>query len=168
MLFLAVTSVYSQQRGNLEGVITDANSGEQLPGVNILLKGTYYGAATSIEGKFRIENIVVGDYIVAISLIGYKTVEYTDIKIEPNKTKLLDVKLEETVLTLEQDIVVIGDKPLMDVEETQSKKTVSREEIDALIVENIQNIVTQQAGVVTNNRDEIHIRGGRQYENAFL
>ena len=36
----------------------------------------------------------------------------------------------------------------MDVEETQSKKTISKEEIDALIVENIGNIVTQQTGVV--------------------
>jgi outer membrane receptor protein involved in Fe transport len=79
----------------------------------------------------------------------------------------LNVKLEETVLTLDQDVVVIGDKPLLDPEETQSKKTVSREEIDALIVENIKNIVTQQTGVVTAD-NEVNIRGGRSYENAFL
>ena len=121
-------------------LVTDANTGEQLPGVNIILKGTYYGAATSIEGKFRIENIVAGNYIVAISLIGYKTVEYTDVKIEANKTKLLDVKLEETVLTLEQDVVIIGDKPLMDVEETQSIHTVSRDEIQVAVVEDIVGI----------------------------
>ena len=100
ILFLLTSTAYSQETGNLEGVITDASTGEQLPGVNIILKGTYYGAATSIEGKFRIESIVVGNYIVAISLIGYKTVEYTDVKIEANKTIQLDVKLEETVLTL--------------------------------------------------------------------
>jgi outer membrane receptor protein involved in Fe transport len=167
ILLLAFSSVYSQQHGNLEGVITDANTGEQLPGVNIILKGTYYGAATSIEGKFRIENIVVGNYIVAISLIGYKTVEYTDVKIEANKTKLLDVKLEETVLTLEQDVVIIGDKPLMDVEETQSIHTVSRDEIQVAVVEDIVGIVSQQVGVVAVD-NEIHIRGGRTYENAYL
>lgn len=166
-LFLTFTSVYSQQHGNLEGIIKDANTGELLPGVNILLKGTYYGAATSIEGKFRINDIVVGNYLVKISLIGYKTVEYTDIKIEVNKTKLLDVNLEETVLTLEQDVVIIGEKPLMDVEETQSIKTVSRDEIQVAVVENIAGIVGQQAGVVAVD-NEIHIRGGRSYENAFL
>jgi outer membrane receptor protein involved in Fe transport len=76
--------------------------------------------------------------------------------------------LEETVLTLDQDVVVIGEKPLMDPEETQSKRTISKEEIDGLIVENVQNIVTQQAGVVTDNTNEIHIRGGRTYESAYL
>jgi outer membrane receptor protein involved in Fe transport len=165
--FLVVISLYSQPTGNLEGEITDAKTGEQLPGVNILIKGTYYGAATSIEGKFRIENIVIGNYIVTISLIGYKTVEYTDIEIEPNKTKQLDVKLEETVLTLDQDVVIIGEKPLMDVEETQSIHTVGKDEIGVAVVENIEGIVGQQAGVVASD-GEIHIRGGRTYENAFL
>ncbi len=61
-----------------------------------------------------------------VSLIGYKTVEYTGTEIEPNKTKQVDVNLEETVLTLDQEVVVIGDKPLMDVEETQSKRTVTQ------------------------------------------
>jgi outer membrane receptor protein involved in Fe transport len=167
ILLLLASTVYSQETGNLEGVITDASNGEQLPGVNIILKGTYYGAATSIEGKFRIENIVVGNYIVAISLIGYKTVEYTDVKIEVNKTMQLDVKLEETVLTLEQDIVVIGDKPLMDIEETQSKRTVSKDEIQVAVVEDLVGIVSQQAGVSTVD-GEIHIRGGRTYETGYL
>jgi len=159
---------FSQQKGKLSGKVTDAETGESLPGVNVIIKGTYYGAATNINGNFTINNISVGNYNVDISLIGYKTFQYTGVEIEANKTRQLDVKLEETVLTLEQDVVVIGDKPLLDPEETQSKKTISKDEIDALIVENVQNIVTQQAGVVTDNSNEIHIRGGRTYENAFL
>jgi outer membrane receptor protein involved in Fe transport len=164
---LCIGSLIAQQTGNIEGVVTDVETGETLPGVNIILKGTYYGAATNIDGKFRINNIAVGNYNVTISLIGYTTVEYTGIEIEPNKTKTIDVKLKETVLTLNQEVVVIGDKPLMDVEETQSKRTVSREEIETAVVENIQGIVSQQSGVVEADR-EIHIRGGRSYENAFL
>lgn len=166
-LLLCIGTLVAQQTGNLEGVVIDANTGEKLPGVNIILKGTYYGAATDIEGKFRINKIAIGNYNVRISLIGYTSVEYTEITIEPNKTKQIDVKLEETVLTLDQEVVVIGDKPLMDVEETQSKRTVTREDIEIAVVENIQGIVSQQSGVVEADR-EIHIRGGRSYENAFL
>ncbi|HDZ58756.1 MAG TPA: TonB-dependent receptor, partial [Ignavibacteriales bacterium] len=166
LLFIS-SVVIAQQTGNLEGTVIDAKTGDTLPGVNVILKGTYYGAATDINGKFRINNISAGNYNIAFSLIGYKTVEFTGVKIEPGKTKLIDVRLEETVLTLEQDVVVIGDKPLMDVEETESKKTISREDIEVAVVENIQNIVSQQAGVVESDR-EIHIRGGRSYENALL
>lgn len=166
--FLLTIAISAQQSGTLSGNVSDAATGEGLPGVNIILKGTYFGAATDINGNFSITGIPVGTYNVDISLIGYKTYQYTDIKIESNKTTRLDVKLEETVLTLEQDVVVIGEKPLMDVEETQSKRSISREEIDQLIVENVQNIVSQQSGVVVNNSNEVHIRGGRTYENAFL
>ncbi len=167
ILLLSFSSVFAQKTGNLSGVVTDAATGEGLPGVNVILKGTYYGAATDIEGKFKISGITVGDYNVNFSLIGYKPVQYTGIRIQANNTTTLEVKLEETVLTLDQDVVVIGDKPLMDVEETESKRTISREEIEIAVVENIQNIVSQQAGVIESDR-EIHIRGGRSYENAFL
>lgn len=166
LLFFYV-NVFAQQTGNITGIVTDAATNEPLPGVNVIIKGTYHGAATDINGEFRIKGINPGKYNLDVSLIGYRTFQYTGIEIEANKTKQLDVKLEETVLTLDQDVVVIGDKPLLDPEETQSKKTVSREEIDALIVENIGNIVTQQTGVVTAD-NEVNIRGGRSYENAFL
>ncbi|NNL21288.1 MAG: TonB-dependent receptor [Ignavibacteriaceae bacterium] len=165
---LFTVSVFAQQTGKLSGTVVDAATGESLPGVNVILKGTYYGAASNINGRYTIDNISTGAYNVDVSLIGYKTFRFTSIKIESGKTTQLDVNLEETVLTLEQDVVVIGDKPLMDVEETQSKRTVSKDEIDALIVENVQNIVSQQSGVVVNNNNEVHIRGGRTYENAFL
>ena len=159
--------IYSQSTGNLSGTIKDSKTGDDLPGVNVIIKGTYYGAATDINGKFKINNISVGNYNVDISLIGYKTFQFTGIQIESNKTKELDVKLEETVLTLGQDVVVIGEKPLMDVEETQSKKTITKEELDIAVLENITDIVTQQSGVVKSD-NAIHIRGGRSYENAFL
>jgi outer membrane receptor protein involved in Fe transport len=164
--FLNATA-FSQQTGNIAGVVVDAVTKESLPGVNIILKGTYYGAATDINGSFRIENIPAGKYNIDISLIGYKTFQYTGVEIEANKTKELNVDLEETVLTLDQDVVVIGDKPLLDPEETQSKRTITKDDIQSLVVENIQNIVTQQTGVVTAD-NEVNIRGGRTYENAFL
>ncbi|MGB5289338.1 MAG: TonB-dependent receptor, partial [Ignavibacteriaceae bacterium] len=165
---ICTLSLLAQQVGSIAGKVIDAATGEDLPGVNIILKGTYHGSATDVSGNFTLTNISVGSYNVDVSLIGYKTFQFTGIKIEPNKTTQLDVKLEETVLTLGQDVVVIGEKPLMDVEETQSKRSISKEEIDKLIVENVQNIVSQQSGVIVNNTNEVHIRGGRTYENAFL
>ena len=166
-LFIGIISIFGQESGNIAGKIIDAKSGEGLPGVNIILKGTYYGAATDINGNFKINSISTGNYTVEISYIGYKTIQYTGTKIEAGKTKQLDVKLEESVLTLAQDVVVIGDKPLLDVEETQSKKTISKEDIENSIVENIGDVVVQQAGVIKSD-NSIHIRGGRAYENAFL
>jgi outer membrane receptor protein involved in Fe transport len=167
LIFIIPGLIFAQSTGNLSGTVTDAKNGDALPGVNVIIKGSYYGAATDINGKFRINNISVGSYNVTVSLIGYKTFEYTGIEIESDKTKDLTIKLEETVLTLDQDVVVIGDKPLLDVEETQSKKTISKEDLEVAVLENITDIVSQQSGVVKSD-NAIHIRGGRSYENAFL
>ncbi len=155
------------QNGKIEGTVTDAKTGDALPGVNIMLKGTYYGAASDFDGKFVITNISPGIYTLEVSFIGYKTMQYTGTEVSANKTIALDVKLEESALTLDQDVIVVGDKPLVDVEETQSKKTISREDIELAVVENIKDLVTQQAGVIQSD-NAIHIRGGRSYENAFL
>lgn len=166
IVLLTLTGL-NAQTGSIVGSVHDAKTGEELPGVNVVIKGTYYGAASDFQGKFRINKISPGSYNVEVSLIGYKSVQFTGIQIEANKTKELDVKLEETVLTLDRDVVVVGEKPLMDVEETQSKRNISKEEIEKSIVENITDVVTQQAGVVQTD-NTIHIRGGRSYENAFL
>jgi len=167
LLLIITVTLFPQDKGNISGKVTDARTGEDLLGVNIVVLGTYYGAATDLKGNYRINNLNPGNYTISVSLIGYKNMQFTGIKIESGRTKSLDVKLEETVLSLGQDIIVVGEKPLMDVEETQSKRTISREDIELSSVEGITDLVTQQAGVVQSD-NAIHIRGGRSYENAFL
>ncbi|MGQ9644132.1 MAG: carboxypeptidase-like regulatory domain-containing protein, partial [Ignavibacterium sp.] len=167
ILFSLSIQLYSQNTGSISGIIKDKSNGEPLPGVNVVLKGTYYGAATDINGKYHIQSINPGTYNIEVSLIGYKTVQFTGVQISAGQNKKIDVELEETVLTLGQDVVVVGEKPLLDVEETQSKKTISKEDIEIAIIENITDLVSQQAGVIKSD-NAIHIRGGRSYENAFL
>ncbi|MBZ0198843.1 MAG: TonB-dependent receptor, partial [Ignavibacteriaceae bacterium] len=167
LFFIFSITLLAQTPGSITGKVFDAKNNEPLPGVNVIIKGTYYGAATDLGGNFTIKNISPGSYNVDISFIGYKTTQFTGIIIESNQVKHLDVKLQESVLTLEQDVIVIGEKPLLDVEETQSKRTISREDIENSIVESVADVVVQQAGVVKSD-NAIHIRGGRSYENAFL
>lgn len=167
LLLLFLTTGLLAQSGTVQGTIQDAKTGELLPGVNVILKGTYYGAASDFNGKYSINNVSPGTYTLEVSFIGFKTMQFTGIKVNPGANTKLDIKLEETVLTLEQDVVVVGDKPLVDVEETQTKKTLSKEDIELSKVENVTDLLTQQVGVVQND-NSIHIRGGRAYENAFL
>ncbi|MBA4250641.1 MAG: hypothetical protein C0425_05100 [Chlorobiaceae bacterium] len=168
IFIIAFSSVtFSQGKGTLVGRITDKANNDGLIGVNIILKGTYHGASSNFDGDFKIENINPGTYTIEVSFIGYTPINFTGIQIQADKSRRLDVKLEETVLSLGQEVLVIGQRPLMDVEETQSKRTVSREDIELSIVESVSDIVVQQAGVVKSD-NAIHIRGGRSYENAFL
>ena len=167
LLIILSINVFSQQKGKLEGKITDEKTKDVLPGVNVVLIGTYYGAVSGIDGKYVVDNISEGTYNIEVSFIGYKTLQFTGIKISGGETKTLNIIMTETALTMDRDVVVIGNKPLVDVEETQSKKVISREDIQMAPVEDINDIVSMQSGVVKTD-NSIHIRGGRSYENAFL
>lgn len=73
-------------------------TGESLPGVNVLVKGTNVGTMTDANGSFK---IAAGNATLVFSFIGYKTVE-----LATNGRTSLDVTMEEDVTTLEQIIVV--------------------------------------------------------------
>ncbi|MFZ4619357.1 MAG: TonB-dependent receptor [Bacteroidota bacterium] len=153
--------------GRIVGRVTDENTKDGLPSVNILVKGTYYGAATDFDGNYKIERIKPGIYNIDINLLGYKSVQYSGIKVEDGKTFELNVKMSESVLSLGQEVVIIGEKRLFDVEETSSKKNIKSEDLTVSAVQNVQDVVGLQTGVVQSD-NEIHIRGSRGYENAYL
>jgi outer membrane receptor protein involved in Fe transport len=156
-----------QTPGRIVGVVVEGKTGEPLPGANVKVKGTYYGGTSDIEGNVRIERVNPGSYTVEVSLLGYKVMQFTNILVEAGQTTTIRARLEETVLTLDQDIVVIGERPLFDIQETASRRSVEQADIQAAAVQNIKTVVAMQPGVVLTD-NEIHIRGGRTHENAYL
>ncbi len=161
------TTLTESSTGTIKGKITDSKTGEGLPSVNIVLKGTYYGAASDFDGNYKIEKVNPGTYNLAITLLGYKATEYTGVKVEAGKAVEINVKLEETALTLGKEVVIVGEKPLFDIEQTSSARTVSGQDIKVAAVQTVQDVVGLQTGVVQSD-NEIHIRGSRGYENAYL
>lgn len=164
--FLLTGTVYAQ-KASIRGVVTDAENGEPLVGVNIILRGTYYGAASGLDGSYLITGMGDGSYDMLASMIGYKQYLYGGIEIKDGETRRIDIALETTVLSLGQDVVVVGDKPLIDATSTASSVSVTAEDLMGKIVESVSDIVGQQAGVSTSN-NEIHIRGGRVDESQFI
>ncbi len=155
------------QNGNIGGTITDKESGETLPGVNVVIKGTSFGAASDMNGKYLIGNIRPGEYNIEFRYIGYETVLVTGIKVKSGQTTKVDVAIAQKVLSSGQDIVVIGEKPIFDVEKSNSSSTVSKSEIQAAPVRQIQDVVGMQAGVIKDPTG-VYIKGGRAYETGYV
>lgn len=158
-------AVYSQN-GTISGVVQDS-SHNPLPDVNIKIKGSYIGSATDIDGKYRLENVPEGEYTIAVSSIGYKTVEYTGIKVKPNENTELIITLSTTSFTVGEEILVVGERPLLDIEQTESKHVINSKDIESKIVENVVDVVTLQPGVIKQD-NALFIRGGRSDDNSFL
>lgn len=76
---IIVQTAYAQKSGSIIGNVTDKQSGDPLIGVNIIIKGTNQGAATNINGNYKIENVSPGKHVLAATYVGYqgKTITVT-------------------------------------------------------------------------------------------
>jgi outer membrane receptor protein involved in Fe transport len=148
----------------LTGTVKDKKDNTELIGVNVLIKGTSLGAVTDVNGKFTIKNIKHGEYDIEMSYIGYNKTLLTGIKLGAGETKDLQVSLIPTSVTSE-DVVIIGKKPLIDIDKAQSVHSIGQDAIELAPARQLQSIVNTQPGVIQSPAG-VSIRGGRTYETG--
>ncbi|MCO6500956.1 MAG: TonB-dependent receptor [Vicingus serpentipes] len=66
-----VNTTFSQ--GTIQGKVTSAETGEELIGATVLLKGTTTGCMADIDGNYRIPNIAAGEHQVICSYISFRS-----------------------------------------------------------------------------------------------
>jgi outer membrane receptor protein involved in Fe transport len=162
LLFIA-HSVIAGTTGKLVGMVLDNSTSEVLPGVNIIIDNTVLGAATDLDGSFLILGIPPGTYTVRAMMIGYVDMVQNGVVVNVDKTTRLEFRLSQTSLELGETIVVTAERPLVKRDLTSTESSVGREAIESLPVDNFQDVVNLQAGVVDG-----HFRGGRSGEVAYL
>lgn len=149
------------QYGKLVGTVTDAQSGEPLPGVNVLIDGTSQGTATDFDGNYSIIGVRPDTYTLVFSFIGYRTARVEGVRVSIDVTTEVDVELQEEIFEGEE-VVVTAERELVQKDLTATTAFVSGDEIQALPVENFDEVVELQAGVVNG-----HFRGGRLGEVGY-
>jgi len=153
----------AQTTGKISGVIIDKDTGEALPSVNIVIEGTYLGAASAYDGSFFILNVPPGTYNLKVQLIGYKLKKIEDVRVSVNRTSFVKVELESTTLDLGEEVVVTASKITIKKDQTSSIRNVSAKDIEMLPVESTGGVVALQPGMVVG-----HVRGGRNNETVYL
>jgi iron complex outermembrane receptor protein len=97
-LFESIIS--DDQQRSVTGRIVD-NTGQTLPGVNIVEKGTVNGAVSDVDGRFSI-NVASASSVLVFSFVGYTTQEVT-----VGTQSTISITLEESAVGLDE-IVVVG------------------------------------------------------------
>jgi len=162
LITCAAGSAFAQTTGKIAGTVFDAQSGEPLPGANVLVTGTSLGASVGLDGSFFILNVAPGTYELSIEMLGYKTVKVEDVRVSVNRTAYLEITLESEVL--EGDVIVVqASKIATKKDQTSSMRAISSDQIDILPVENVGAVISMQAGVVNG-----HFRGGRSNEVSYM
>jgi len=152
--------------GKIAGKVTDAETGEALIGINVLIEGTSLGAATNIDGNYVINNVEPGTYTLIFSGVGYQKKIVTNVKVSSDFTTRIDIQLSTEAIGLET-IVVEATRPMVRKDLTSSHTVIDNTQIEALPVESVDQLLALQAGITKGAGGELHIRGGRSTEIAY-
>jgi TonB-linked SusC/RagA family outer membrane protein len=132
LLFIFCSFGLAAQTLDVKGVVKDTNSGETLPGVSVVIKGTTIGTETDFDGLFMLSNVKKGSILV-FNYLGMKPKEVVV------KSAEINVFLEESAEALDE-IVVVGYG-------TQKKKEVTGavSVIDSKAIEKLNPTRVEQA-----------------------
>ena len=112
MLSIALTIKAADTDAHIYGHIIDSETGEHLPHIIVMLKGTTIGVSSDNTGHYVMRNLPVGRYTLEVSAIGYKT-----------QTKEVDIRRGKS---LEVNFTLVEDHVLIDgviVSATRSETT---------------------------------------------
>ena len=142
---LAVQPLIAQDSFPVSGVVKDATSGEALPGVNAIVKGTTHGTATDKDGKYTL-TVSSGQDTLIFSYIGYKN------QVVPvNGRHEINISLESQAVR-GQEMVVVGYGERAKTTLTGSVASVSVKSLKEAPVTNFSNTLAGKlAGIVTVN-----------------
>lgn len=96
---VAVPAVLSAQTGALTGVVSDS-ARAPLPGAQITLVGTRFGATSGMDGRYRVVGVPAGSYSVRVQRIGAKAQTFENVTISAGADATLDITMQATALQL--------------------------------------------------------------------
>ena len=161
-LFLSISNLYAGITGTLAGRVIDQQTGSGLPGANVIIKGTFLGAATDKDGRYVITNIPAGKYVVVAQMIGYSRVSQENVTILMDLRTVIDFQLSQRTIEM-PTLKVTASRPMIQRDVTATTHFISRQEIEHLPMHSVREIVDIQPGVASG-----HIRGGRESEVMYL
>lgn len=136
-----VTPALGQQTATLTGQVTDTE-GEPLPGANVLVATTEYGASTGEDGRFEITGIEPGMYTIRVTFVGFRPVEAEDVQFEAGETVRRTFTMETTAIRGEGITVTVG---------SRTRNTVASElavPVDVFSTEDLEVTGTTEVGLM--------------------
>jgi len=149
--------------GKISGRVTNADTGEPLYGVNVIIDGTNLGASTDEEGDYYILRVAPGTYTVRATMIGYEIMAQTNVRVEVDRNVRLNFNLNTSVV--EGEVVVVeAMREVIKMDISSSQTRVSAEDmLDVSTVSTVTDFLNLTAGV-----QDMSVRGGGRSQTSFL
>jgi hypothetical protein len=168
---LFTTLAYSQT-GNIRGFVYDKNSGEPIMFCNVILQGTTIGASTDVNGMYNISKVLVGDYTLMVTYIGYDT-STVNITLKKGKVITQNLEISESSVKL-NEVRISAERSEMKTEVKAAAIKITKQDME--MIPNIggepdlaQYMQVIPGVVFTGDQGgQLYIRGGSPIQNKVL
>lgn len=123
---------FAHNTGNITGKVLDAETSKPVPFVNVVIKGTFIGTTTDLNGDFIFKNIYVGTYEVQTFHIGYEPAT-NEVVVKEGETTDIVIKLKPVTFEV-KEVLISAERPI---------SSASSQEIRNIDLEIHQNRSTQ-------------------------
>ncbi len=151
LLIVSFAAMAQNTDANIFGHVIDKYTGEHLPYVNVVVKGTKLGASTDESGHYYITNLPEGNQVVEASCVGYKTTSI-EVAIVKGQSHELNIAIEVDAQVM-KDVVV-----------SASRVEVNRKE--AAVVVNVLNPKALDRVNAVNLAEGLNFQPGLRVENT--
>jgi len=173
LISFPLSAIYAQNTGQIQGNITDQETGAPLIGANVYLEGTSLGASTDFSGRYVINRVPVGSYQVSVRYIGYEE-EGTTIKVgRPGEVVRHDFMISPKVLEGQEVVITaqaMGQRGAINQQLASNTiiNVVSSEKIHQLPDDNASTALSRLPGISLQDGDKVVIRGVQAKLNTVL
>ncbi|HLP15272.1 MAG TPA: TonB-dependent receptor [Bacteroidota bacterium] len=162
VLVMATSVLWAGTTGKIAGTITDKSTKEPLVGAVVTVGGTQLGTVTDFNGHYTILNVSPELHTVQVSILGYRRVVVDDVRVSIDQTTQLSLALEPQSVEM-GEMVVVAERNMLKPDVATSVVAVSNKEITALPVNDLQGVMSLQAGIKDGQ-----IRGSGQDQALFM
>ncbi len=172
LLLAGVLSAQAPTAGRIIGTVVD-DQGAPLPGVSVEAKsprlvGTA-AAVTDTNGVYRLLALPPGPYVVTFSLPGFAAVVRNDIALGVEQALVVDAAMKPSAIA--EEVVVIGQAPLIDVKNAARGQVLTAQTFNALPKgRSFDSLMTMLPGVQAENDllAGLSVDGASGAENVFF
>ncbi|MDP1675882.1 MAG: TonB-dependent receptor [Bacteroidota bacterium] len=171
--FLTFLTAQEKPFGSITGQLIDGTTNQPLVGANIVvIEQSTIGATTDNDGNFTIQKIVVGEYSIRATLLGYKNTILTNIVVSTGRSSKVKMRMNEEAIEV-GEVEVKADY----FSSEGSISSISTIGLNAAEVKrspgsalDMQRIVQNLPSVANSNdqSNELIVRGGSPDENLTI
>jgi len=164
-MLLVASTTFAQTE--ISGIVKDSETGEAMPGVNIVVKGSIAGTITNSKGEFSLKVSQSPPVTLTFSFIGYKNQE---IEITEANTSNLNITLEAAANQLTEIVVTSGRQPENFMRAASTIELVDRIKIQQSATPDFYDVLANEKGVQVNsgslNFTSVNTRGFASIANV--